>query len=91
MVPWYSLIKQKVGLVIVSVIPSAAAIPFVIVVLPAASVPCMAIMSPFVKSFPIFCPRAIVSSAEEVVNVSKVICLPFLDLLYILKLIFGLE
>jgi len=37
--PSYSEIIQKVGLVIVSFTPSAEAIPFVIVVLPAARLP----------------------------------------------------
>ena len=67
--------RQKVGLVIVSEIPSACAIPFVIVVLPAAKVPCMAITSPFFSLLPMRTPRAIVSSGDLVVNVNKVVCL----------------
>ena len=55
-----------------SEISRACAIPFVIVVLPAAKVPCMAITSPFFNLFPIRFPSSIVSSAEEVVNVNKV-------------------
>ena len=67
--------RQKVGLVIVSEIPRAWAIPFVIVVLPAARVPCMAITSPFLSLLPMRTPSAIVSSGECVVKVSKAVCL----------------
>ena len=52
--------RQKVGLVISSSIPSASAMPFVIVVFPAARVPCRAITSPFWSNEPIFFPNSIV-------------------------------
>ena len=63
--------RQKVGLVIVSFTSSASAIPFVIVVFPAAKVPCIAIISPPLSIEPIFFPSSIVSSAEVVLKVNN--------------------
>ena len=67
------------GLVTVSVMPSAAAIPFVIVVFPAARVPCIASTEPGLRCLPIIRPSSIVSSADFVCKSIRVVILPNLD------------